>query len=98
MEKIKTNELATKIKAKESLNIIDVRGDDEVALGKIPGAVHVPLTQIPERLADLNQEQDYYIICASGGRSGMACEFLTEEGFSAVNVVGGMNDWEGELE
>lgn len=98
MEEITAKELEQKISAGEKLNIVDVREDDEVATGKIPGAKHIPLGQIPDRLDEFDKHEYYYIVCRSGGRSGRACQFLVEMGYNVTNMAGGMLDWEGEKE
>lgn len=98
MKEITAKDLEQKLEAGEKLNIIDVREDEEVAEGKIPGAKHIRLGQIPERLEELNKNEHYYIVCRSGGRSGRACDYLQEKGYDTTNMVGGMLDWEGEVE
>ncbi|WP_010096378.1 rhodanese-like domain-containing protein [Ornithinibacillus scapharcae] len=98
MKEITAKELEQKLVAGENLNIIDVREDEEVAMGKIPGAKHIPLGQIPERLDELDKDEHYYMVCRSGGRSGNACQFLMQNGYNVTNMIGGMLDWEGEME
>lgn len=98
MKKITAKELEQKIEAGEKVNLIDVREDEEVKAGMIPGAKHIPLGDIPDRLTEVAQDEHYYIVCRSGGRSGKACTFLEENGYDATNVTGGMLDWEGEVE
>ena len=80
---------------KEFLNIIDVREPDEFADGHINEAVLVPLQTLAEKLAELDEEEAYYVICHSGGRSAAACEFLAAEDFKVTNVLGGMAAWRG---
>lgn len=98
MKEIKTEELEELIKNDESINVVDVREDEEVAQGIIPGAKHIPLGEIPDRLDELDKSQHYYMVCRSGGRSGRACHFLKEKGFSVTNVDGGMRSWTEEVE
>lgn len=98
MNEITAKELAEKRKKGEKLNIIDVREDEEVALGKIPGARHIPLGEIPNHLNEFNKEEHYYIVCRSGGRSARACDFLADYHFNTTNVSGGMLAWEDEVE
>lgn len=93
-----TEELINLLDANEDLNIIDVREDFEVANGMIPGAVHIPLGSIPERMNELDPSKQYIIVCRSGNRSGKACEFLEANGFNVVNLEGGMLEYDGELE
>ncbi|WP_068672200.1 rhodanese-like domain-containing protein [Oceanobacillus sp. Castelsardo] len=98
MKEITAKELEQKLASGEKLNIIDVREDEEVATGKIRGAKHIPLAQIPERLDELNKNEHYFMVCRSGGRSGNACQLLIQNGYDVTNMVGGMLDWEGEIE
>ncbi|TRM11748.1 rhodanese-like domain-containing protein [Lentibacillus cibarius] len=98
MKEIMTNELMEKIKNNENVNVIDVREDDEVAQGKIPGAKHIPLGEIPNQLDKLDKNKHYYMVCRSGGRSGKACEFLEQQGYNVTNVDGGMLAWTEDVE
>lgn len=98
MKQITANELEKKLNGSEKVNIIDVREEEEVVMGKIPEAKHIPLGEIPNKLDELNMSEHYYIVCRSGGRSGRACEFLIQHDFNVTNVSGGMLAWEGEVE
>jgi rhodanese-related sulfurtransferase len=73
--------------------LLDVREDDEWAAGHVDGAVHVPLSDVPARLADLPEADPLYIICRSGNRSGRAAAWLNAQGIESVNVGGGMKAW-----
>ncbi|MFC5464829.1 rhodanese-like domain-containing protein [Lederbergia graminis] len=98
MKKISALELQNKLENGESIHIIDVREDDEVAAGKIPGAAHIRLGDLPYSLEKLDKNKHYYMVCRSGGRSGRACEFLMDNGYDVTNMTGGMLAWEGEIE
>ncbi|MCC5800718.1 rhodanese-like domain-containing protein [Rossellomorea vietnamensis] len=79
----------------QSLNIIDVREDEEVASGMIPAAKHIPLGSIESRMGELDKTKEYIMVCRSGGRSGQASQFLESQGFKVINMTGGMMSWEG---
>jgi rhodanese-related sulfurtransferase len=79
-------------------NIIDVRETDEVAQGKIPGAVNIPLGLVEFRMNELDKSKEYIMVCRSGGRSGQACQFLESQGYNVINMTGGMLAWEGKTE
>ncbi|MFC3039398.1 rhodanese-like domain-containing protein [Virgibacillus xinjiangensis] len=98
MKEITAEQLAKKIKNGESVNVIDVREDEEVAQGKIPGAKHIPLGEVPDRLDELDKGEHYYMVCRSGGRSGNAAQFLAEKGYDVTNMAGGMLDWKEEVQ
>jgi rhodanese-related sulfurtransferase len=73
--------------------VLDVREDYEWEAGHIEGATHIPLDQLPEQLNELDPDQDLHVICRSGGRSQRAAQWLVANGYSAVNVSGGMGAW-----
>lgn len=98
MKEITAKEVLAKLDGGEKLHLIDVREDDEVAQGKVPGVQHIPLGEVPARLDELDKNKQYIMICRSGGRSGNACNFLQEQGYDVMNMTGGMLDWEGDVE
>jgi phage shock protein E len=74
--------------------ILDVREDFEYDAGHIPGAILVPLGQIPNRLDEIPKDKTVIAVCRSGNRSSQATNFLREQGFDNVhNMTGGMNAW-----
>ena len=73
--------------------LLDVREDDEWEAGHAPGALHVPLGQVPSRLDEL-PEGELHVVCRSGGRSAQAVAWLVRNGYDAVNVSGGMHAWQ----
>lgn len=73
--------------------VVDVREDDEYLAGHVPGAVHVPLSTVPEQLDAFADDVTTYVICQAGGRSRRAAEFAAAAGKSVVNVAGGTGDW-----
>ncbi len=60
--------------------LIDVREDDEYAEARVPGAVHIPLGEVPDRVAEVPSGETVYVICAKGGRSAKAVEHLPRAG------------------
>ncbi|ATA60270.1 rhodanese-like domain-containing protein [Geobacillus sp. C56-T2] len=98
MKTITPKEVEERLRAGEPLRIIDVREPDEVAAGKIPGAVNIPLGLIEFRMHELDKKEEYILVCRSGGRSGRAAEFLDSRGYRVVNMTGGMLSWEGPIE
>ncbi|MDN4161278.1 rhodanese-like domain-containing protein [Nocardioides abyssi] len=77
----------------EGLAVLDVREPVEWAHGHIEGAVHVPLMDLPQRLAELPTEQTL-VVCKAGGRSAQAVGYLAQQGYDVVNLDGGMLDWQ----
>ncbi|WP_045521654.1 rhodanese-like domain-containing protein [Neobacillus niacini] len=98
MKRITVKEVEQKLDNGEKLNIIDVREVGEVATGKIPLAINIPLGLIEFKKQDLDKNENYIIVCRSGGRSAQAVAFLESYGYNVTNMDGGMMAWEGELE
>ncbi|SMD38945.1 Rhodanese-related sulfurtransferase [Reichenbachiella faecimaris] len=76
--------------------ILDLRTDDEVAQGKIPGAEPLDFygEKFEEKLGELNKETTYYIYCRSGGRSGKTLAKMKALNFERIyEMDGGMNAW-----
>jgi rhodanese-related sulfurtransferase len=78
--------------------LLDVREDWEVAVAAIRLAGtpprHIPMGQIPERLAELDPAQPVICVCHHGMRSAQVAHFLTREGFETVyNLAGGIDAW-----
>ena len=96
MESVSPKE-AFSMSAGQKAVIVDVREDSEWNEQHILGAIHIPLGQLNERLAELKQYKDSPVItqCKSGGRSAQAFEVLKSAGFSKVyNMDGGIIAWD----
>lgn len=98
MKEVTPVEVKELLESGKQLNLVDVREDDEVAEGMIPGAIHIPLGDVAARVGELDKAKSYILICRSGGRSGRATDFLEGSGYDATNMTGGMLEWEGKTE
>lgn len=96
VKEITPDELKDLLDKGETLNIVDVREDEEVAEGMIPEAVHIRMGDIPEKLEFFNKNEEYIFVCRSGRRSENVCLYLQEQGINSTNMVGGMLEWSGE--
>ncbi|GAA2736374.1 rhodanese-like domain-containing protein [Pedococcus aerophilus] len=76
--------------------MLDVREQDEWDAGHAPGAVHIPLGDLPARLDELPDTDSgtLAVTCRAGGRSARAVAWLSQQGFDVANVDGGMKAWE----
>lgn len=92
MQEIDVEELAARIERGEGV-LVDVRRPDEWDEAHIDGATLITLDGLPDRLDELPRDQTLLVICRSGGRSAVATEALTDAGFDAINVQGGMLAW-----
>jgi rhodanese-related sulfurtransferase/rubrerythrin len=79
-----------------SRTLLDVRQGFEYAEGHLPGAQHIPLPELSERLDDLDRMLPVLVYCRSGMRSLAAANMLAAQGFREVmSLKGGMLSWEG---
>jgi rhodanese-related sulfurtransferase len=75
--------------------LLDVRNSEEVALGVMPGAKHIPLHQLRARIDEVPKDRAVYVYCAVGLRAYVACRILMQRGYKAVyNITGGYKTWE----
>lgn len=78
----------------ENATVLDVREGYEFDVGHAPGALHIPVDEIPERFAEeLDPDEDYYVVCRTGGRSAQITQWLTAQGYMAFFVAGGYDAW-----
>lgn len=77
----------------QGVPVFDVREPDEYQEAHVPGAVLVPLGTVPDALDRFPTEGPVYVICAAGGRSRKAAEFLRTKGVDAINIAGGTRAW-----
>ncbi|MEI7027858.1 rhodanese-like domain-containing protein [Paenibacillus sp. y28] len=95
MNTISPADIKRRLDAGETLNIIDVREDDEVAQGMISGAQHIRLGDLPDRSREIQRTEEIILVCRSGNRSGRAYEYLESLGFTGLkNMTGGMLEWD----
>lgn len=97
VRQIPAPEIAAQVAQGEPLTIIDVRTPAEYADGHVPGSRLIPLEQLPLAVADLPRDRTLYLMCRSGGRSDLAGQWLSQQGFDVVNIAGGMLQWTGPL-
>lgn len=75
--------------------LVDVREDWEWQGGRVDGARHIPMAELPAHLDELPRDEPLYLICHSGNRSGRVASWLKQNGFERpINVRGGMVAWE----
>ena len=93
MQRITVSELKQKISQGERLQLIDVRSSGEFSAGHIPQAVNMPMEQVEARLDDLQKAAPVVLICQSGNRASMTCEFLLPYRDDVMALEGGTSAW-----
>jgi len=79
--------------------VIDVREKWELDVASIPDIRHIPMGDIPARLAELDPHQEIVVMCRSGGRSMQVAQFLARNGFENVaNLTGGILAWSRDVD
>jgi rhodanese-related sulfurtransferase len=76
-----------------SVVLLDVREHDEWGRGHAAGAQHIPMGEVPARMAEIDPGATLYVVCHLGGRSLRVARYLAQNGYEPINVTGGMQAW-----
>ncbi len=77
----------------ENLTLLDVREAWELGIVSVPGIIHIPMNEVPNRLGELDKSVETVVLCRSGRRSLEIARLLQQQGFRAVNLAGGILAW-----
>ena len=92
--RLTSSAMADRIADVPELQVVDVRNPGEVTDGMIPGAVNIPVGQLPDRTGELDPRRPTVVYCAGGYRSSVAASLLRQRGFADVSdVLGGYGAW-----
>ncbi len=78
----------------DGAQLVDVRAEHEWEAGRIEGAAHLPLDELDERAAELDEDRPVVVYCRGGTRSTMAAEVLSAAGYDAAKLSEGIVGWE----
>jgi rhodanese-related sulfurtransferase len=74
--------------------VLDVREPHELAICALDGAIHIPMSQVPVRMAEIPADRPLAVMCHHGGRSQAITVFLRRTGrANATNLAGGIDAW-----
>jgi rhodanese-related sulfurtransferase len=74
--------------------LLDVREPREYRHCRIEGSLHIPMNEVPARLAELDSDREVVVICHHGIRSRMVADYLVSRNFQrVVNLSGGIDAW-----
>ena len=90
------DEKLERARAAEGAVIVDVRAEAEFADGHVPGAVNIPVNQVPK--LDVPKDTPLFLYCRSGARSSRGCKALEKLGYTNVTNLGGILDHKGPVE
>jgi rhodanese-related sulfurtransferase len=95
--RIKEVNTAEALKLHKTPNVVflDVRDQQEVNLGKIPGAAHISKGNLETKIeAVVPRDAEVIIYCASGNRSALAADIMQQMGYKNVaSLAGGFRGW-----
>lgn len=95
---VTADDVAARARRGDAFTLLDVREADEWGAARIPGAMWIPLGELPQRLHEVPADREIICVCHSGGRSEMAARLLEANGYTTRNLQGGMLQWSGEVE
>jgi rhodanese-related sulfurtransferase len=100
MEEITPTELKQRLDNGDDLQIIDVREDSEVAIGRIPNSKHIRLAEVLSRMDEIDPNRETVVHCKMGGRSARAIDALQRSGFKGklLNLRGGIIGWSNDVD
>lgn len=102
MLELGAKDLQTKLERGDDFILLDVREPHELAIARYPESDalrHIPMNEIPGRMAELDPDAEIVVACRSGGRSAQVQAFLKQQGFTRVlNLRGGILAWSDEVD
>jgi rhodanese-related sulfurtransferase len=79
-------------------SLIDVREEGEAAICAIDGSTLIPMNSLPQRLQEIARDRAVVLYCHAGMRSLMVGQWLSQQGFDALSLAGGIDRWAVEIE
>ncbi|MFB6268988.1 MAG: rhodanese-like domain-containing protein, partial [Halobacterium sp.] len=103
VEELTPEEVKEKLDAGEDVQIVDIRQPAEYERGHIPGAINVPMGELPSKVDDLEWGDDIVVACPVGQSSIQAARLIgsyedVEDAESVRSMSGGYQEWDYELE
>ena len=103
VEEVTPQDVKERIDADDDLQVVDIRQPDDYERGHIPGAINIPMPELPRRVQDHEWGDDIVVACPIGQSSIQAARLLQSyEGVSndaqVASMAGGYDKWEYELE
>jgi rhodanese-related sulfurtransferase len=87
-------DLKRRLNRGDPLIVLDVREPEEIRLATFPRAIHIPMSDIPSRLTELDPHTELVVVCHHGIRSAQVAMYLASNGFERVsNLSGGIDAW-----
>lgn len=92
-------EVLRRLQAGEPVQLVDVRDPVELQISSLPGALHIPLSHLPQRVGELDDSKPIILFCRTGVRSVRALRLLAAQGFTNLySLKGGINAWAEQID
>ncbi len=99
LREISATELKQRLDRHAEFVLLDVREPEELALARLPGAVHIPMGEVPSRLHELAHDKEIVVFCHHGIRSAHVAQFLVQHDFEQViSLAGGIDAWSADVD
>jgi rhodanese-related sulfurtransferase len=100
VSELSADEVARRLKeAPKRVVLLDVREPYERALAKIEPSLHIPMSEVPERIEEIPKDREVIVYCHGGARSMMVAGYLSSRGYRSVaNLSGGIDAWSVEVD
>jgi rhodanese-related sulfurtransferase len=102
VDEISTRDLRERVRSDDDVQVIDIREPHEVG-PRVPGADHVPMSELTLELGARDWGDEIYVICCHGNSSIQAVRLLESyegvaEDATVASVAGGYVEWDWEVE
>ena len=92
-------EYQQRLRSGELWQLLDVREVWETEVSRVAQAIHIPMSDVPDRVEELDRDRPIAVLCHSGVRSARVASFLAHQGFASVaNIAGGIDAWSVEVD
>lgn len=103
VEEVTPEEVKAKLDEEEDTQIVDIRPPEEFERGHIPGAINIPMNELPRRIDEYDWRDDVVVACPVGQSSVQAAKLIgsyegVDDAESVKSMAGGYEEWEYELE
>lgn len=100
VEAVTPEQLADRLKRSPGAYVLlDVREPDERETARIEPSIHIPMNEVPNRLAEVPRDRPVVVYCHHGSRSAMVAGYLEGEGYDKVaNLTGGIDRWSARVD
>jgi rhodanese-related sulfurtransferase len=98
-EEMSPQDWVARLEGGELWQLLDVRELWETEIASVPTATHIPMSEVPLRLDELDSLRPTAVLCHGGRRSAQVAALLVQSGFvNVVNIAGGIDAWSQEVD